>query len=137
MKASSARKTRSFIFTEQSHHGRRGDMFKINNKSFDKNRIDVKVKANSIEIWEFDNSKGSIPHPMHLHGVQFQILSRSGSRNSLLPTERGWKDTVLLMPQERVKIIIPFGNTTGKYVFHCHNLEHENEGMMLQYEIET
>ena len=136
LKESMAQKKRSFILSEE-HHPTGGGMFRINDKSFDANRIDVNVKRNTIEIWEFDNTHGQIPHPMHLHGALFQILSRSGGRNRLLAIEKGWKDTVLLMPQERVSIIIPFGDKLGKYVFHCHNLEHEHEGMMLQYAIES
>jgi FtsP/CotA-like multicopper oxidase with cupredoxin domain len=72
---------------------------------------------------------------MHLHGVQFQILDRTGGRGMLEPYEKGWKDTVLLLPEESVRVIVPFGTYTGSYVFHCHNLEHEDDGMMLQYEL--
>jgi FtsP/CotA-like multicopper oxidase with cupredoxin domain len=107
----------------------------INGLSYDESRIDETVAKNTVEIWTFDNSQGSEPHPMHLHGVQFQVLDRTGGRNALLPHETGWKDTVLVMPHEKVRVIIPFGNNTGSFVFHCHNLEHEDDGMMLQYEI--
>ena len=72
---------------------------------------------------------------MHLHGIHFQVLSRAGGRGIVLPHESGWKDTVLCMPGEKVKIIMTFPNNPGKFVFHCHNLEHEDSGMMLNYKI--
>ncbi|NEW84711.1 MAG: multicopper oxidase domain-containing protein [Mariniphaga sp.] len=110
-------------------------MHRINNKVYDKSRIDETVRAGSTEIWEFDNSMGDESHPMHVHGLQFQVLDRNGGRNSLISTESGWKDTVLLLPGEKVHVIITFGRNKGKYVLHCHNLEHEDDGMMLQFEI--
>ena len=110
-------------------------MHRINNKIYDKSRIDETVQSGTTEIWEFDNSKGTEPHPMHIHALQFQVLDRTGGRNSLIATEQGWKDTVLLLPGEKVRVIITFGQNKGKYVLHCHNLEHEDDGMMLQFEI--
>lgn len=107
----------------------------INNKMFDLKRTDEIVQANAVEIWQFDNSQGTEPHPMHIHGIDFQILERIGGRNGLIPSENGWKDTVLLMPGEVVKVIVSFGKNLGKYVLHCHNLEHEDDGMMLQYQL--
>jgi blue copper oxidase len=108
---------------------------RINGKLYESSRIDENVSANTNEIWVFDNSKGDEPHPMHLHGVFFQVLDRTGGRRNLIAAESGWKDTVLVMPGERVRVIIPFENNTGKFVFHCHNLEHEDDGMMLQYQL--
>ncbi|MEI7677706.1 MAG: multicopper oxidase family protein [Bacteroidales bacterium] len=110
-------------------------MHRINNKSYDKSRIDETIQGGSTEIWVFDNSKGAEPHPMHIHGVQFQILDRTGGRNSLIASEKGWKDTVLLLPGEKVRVIMTFASYKGKYMIHCHNLEHEDDGMMLQFEI--
>jgi len=107
----------------------------INNKTFDINRIDEYIVNGAIEVWTFDNSKGTEPHPMHLHGVQFQILSRVGGRGMLTPLESGWKDIALVLPGEKVKIIIPFTAYTGKFLYHCHNLEHEDTGMMGQFQI--
>ena len=97
--------------------------------------LDETVQANTTEIWEFDNRMGDEIHPMHVHGVQFQILERTGGRGNLIATEKGWKDTVLLMPGEKVRIIMIFPAYTGVFVFHCHNLEHEDDGMMLNFEI--
>mgnify|MGYP002859626365 CR=1 FL=1 len=139
--ASSAVKTRTFeISNAMEHHGYPMNdgmqmRHRINGKLFDSNRIDENVAANTNEIWVFDNSKGDEPHPMHLHGVFFQVLERTGGRGNRIGSEAGWKDTVLVMPGEVVKVIVPFENNTGKFVFHCHNLEHEDDGMMLQYQL--
>lgn len=135
--ASSSSKTRNFIINamQMSSGMNMTGIHRINDKTYDKNRIDENVSANATEIWVFDNSQGDEPHPMHLHGVHFQVLERSGGRGQLTASESGWKDTVLVMPRETVKIIIPFSTLTGVFVFHCHNLEHEDDGMMLQYQL--
>lgn len=134
---SSSSKTRNFVIKamQMSSGMNMTGIHKINDKIYDKNRIDELVSANSTELWVFDNSQGDEPHPIHLHGVQFQVLERIGGRNKLSVSEFGFKDTVLVLPREIVKIIIPFTNNKGVYVFHCHNLEHEDDGMMLQYQI--
>ena len=109
-------------------------MHTIGGKTYLSSRIDETVKLGDTEIWEFDNSKGDEPHPMHLHGTFFQVVSRVGGRNTLYATEKGWKDTVLVMPGERVRIIAQFMKP-GTFVFHCHNLEHEDDGMMLNFRV--
>lgn len=110
-------------------------MHTINGKVFDMNRVDETVQAGAIEVWEFDNMMGDEIHPMHIHGVQFQVMERMGGRNSIIASEKGWKDTVLLLPGEKVRLIMKFPEYKGKFVLHCHNLEHEDDGMMLNYEI--
>lgn len=109
-------------------------MHTINDKIFDDSRVDETVKAGAVEVWEIVNMSDEL-HPMHIHGVQFLVLERTGGRNVLIPTENGWKDTALLMPGEKIKIIMKFPSYPGKFVFHCHNLEHEEDGMMLVFEI--
>ncbi len=132
--AAQAVRTRNFDISNPGMNMQSG-MHRINNKVYDENRIDETISANAIEIWQFDNSRGDEPHPMHIHGIDFQILQRIGGRNVLIASESGWKDTVLVMPGELVKVIVPFGSNFGKFVFHCHNLEHEGDGMMLQYQL--
>jgi blue copper oxidase len=131
---------RIFDLKQADHNGHAGMNMgnmehTINGKAFNMNRIDFSVNAGATEIWTFDNSTSEEIHPMHIHGVQFQILDRTGGRGTLIATERGWKDTVLLMAQEKVRVIMTFPNNKGKFVLHCHNLEHEDSGMMLNYEI--
>lgn len=136
--------TRKFIIGHDGmghsgmHHGGSGGlvMHPLDGKFFDPLRKDVVVNAGNIEIWEFDNSIGTETHPMHLHGLQFQVIKRTGGRGVLEPWELGWKDTVLAFPGEKVSIIIRFPDNRGKFVFHCHNLEHEDAGMMLNFEIQ-
>ena len=83
-------------------------------------------------------------HPIHLHGQQFQILNRDTSAVNAANYETvkhglidsGWKDTVLVMPGESVDIIKPFQDYKGLFLYHCHNLEHEDLGMMRQFLVE-
>lgn len=140
--ASTAIRSRNFDISNAGMMGGGGHggmtmdgMHRINNKIYDKNRIDETVDVGTTEIWVFDNSLGDEPHPMHIHALQFQILDRVGGRNRLIATESGWKDTVMVLPREKVRVIMTFGPHKGKFVAHCHNLEHEDDGMMLQFDI--
>ncbi len=111
--------------------GRSG--FTINNQSFDMQRIDEVVTLNDIEIWEFTNHS-PMPHPVHIHDIQFRILTRNGQPPEL--NEQGFKDTVLVHPDETVRLITRFENyadDTAPYMYHCHILEHEDQGMMGQF----
>ncbi len=76
---------------------------------------------------------GGMIHPFHIHGAQFKILSRNGETPP--KNERGWKDSFSIAPDETVKIAIQFKNK-GVYMFHCHILEHEDNGMMGQVKVE-
>ena len=111
-----------------------------------------RVKMGSIvllEIFHAQSNMGmggmnmTMPHPIHLHGQQFEIMSRSISGDtSDYDTVRegfidsGLKDTVLVMPMERIKVIKPFQDFKGLYLYHCHNLEHEDMGMMREFLVE-
>ncbi len=72
-------------------------------------------------------------HPVHLHLVGFRVLSRSG--RAPLPHDAGLKDTISLRPGESAEIITRFDGHRGRYLFHCHNAEHEDMGMMANLEI--
>lgn len=133
-KLSGSTKTRSFALTMDMMAMNTGGMHKINGKVYSASRIDETVTLGATETWEFDNSTGDEPHPMHIHGVQFQVVARTGGRNGILPQEKAWKDTVLVAPKEKVQVIMKF-EQKGKFVFHCHNLEHEDDGMMLNFEV--
>jgi len=105
----------------------------INGKSMDINRIDDVIKLNDIEIWEIIN-ECDMPHPFHVHDIQFIILTVNGSPPP--ENERGWKDTVLVKPHEKVRIIGKFdvySDPKLPYMYHCHILEHEDAGMMGQF----
>jgi FtsP/CotA-like multicopper oxidase with cupredoxin domain len=113
-----------------------GGSLTINGRKMDMERIDFTVQAGSTEIWEIVNvptGMMEIPHSFHLHGVQFQILDINGKKPPA--GEDGWKDTILVWPGDRVRIIIPFRTFPGIYMYHCHLLEHEDDGMMGQFEI--
>ena len=113
-----------------------GHMVSLNGRKFDINRVDDNVKLGDIEIWEISSTSGmmmgSPGHPFHIHGTQFQVLSRNGSPPYL--NERGWKDTVYVRANETVRIIVKF-DYEGLYMYHCHILEHEEAGMMGQLEV--
>ena len=101
-----------------------------------KNQIAAKeaqIKANDIEIWEVTN-KSEMPHPFHIHDVQFLILTRN--ETPPMENERGLKDVVLVNSQETVKLIAQFSEYSDPdipYMYHCHILEHEDAGMMGQF----
>jgi FtsP/CotA-like multicopper oxidase with cupredoxin domain len=107
-------------------------MSRINGQQFDMNRIDFTVPFGVVERWRFV-SGGNGPHPVHVHGASFQVLSRTGGRGTVMPWEAGWKDTVLLLDGESVDVMIRFDGYRGLYVMHCHLLEHEDHGMMTNF----
>jgi len=109
-------------------------MSKINGLEYDMNRIDFQVPLHQTEMWTF-TTNGNAPHPVHVHGTSFQVVSRTGGRGQLFPWEKGWKDTVLLEDGETVNILIRFDTYTGVYLIHCHKLEHEDMGMMSNFEV--
>lgn len=119
-----------------------GHMVAINGKQMNLRRVDELVKLNTTEIWEVTSRVGmmgmmhrgsDVLHNFHAHGIQFQILERNGSRPP--ENERGWKDTFHLEDGERVKLITRF-HYPGEFMYHCHILEHEDNGMMGQFKVE-
>ena len=112
--------------------------------------ITEKPVLGTTEIWEFANTTDDV-HPIHLHMVRFQVLDRRtfevpelvynkrlkylGQPFAPEPTEAGWKDTVRATPGAVTRIIVPFEGYAGRYVWHCHILEHEDNEMMRPYEI--
>jgi len=106
----------------------------INGQVYALDRIDFQVPAGEVEIWEFVNQTANF-HPMHIHGVFFRVLTRNGME-ATLPADRGWRDTVLVYPNETVRVALSFGARAGEYLMHCHNLEHEHE-MMMNFVVNT
>ncbi len=134
----------------------RGMQWTINGRQFDMMDVarDERVKLGDIELWEFYNQGGSgmgmgmmggmsQPHPMHVHGLQFKIVERRldpGEERAYQTlkdgfVDEGWHDTVLVMPGEHVRILMQFKDFTGLYLYHCHILEHEDMGMMRNYQV--
>ena len=127
-----------------------GMRFLINGLTFKMNEIAFDVARGAVEIWRISNPVAGMPHPMHLHGFSFQVLERLNSPSQLSAlarfgkgrtvTDLGWKDTVLVWPGETVRIAIDFSHDfPGEqvYLFHCHNLEHEDNGMMINFRVKA
>jgi blue copper oxidase len=122
--------------------------FKINKLRYSIDETPIVVRRGSVEIWEYRNAARNMPHPMHVHGFQFQVLERINSpaqqkrlavnAAGLAATDLGWKDTVLTWPGETVRIALDFTHPflgDQVYMLHCHNLEHEDGGMMLNFKV--
>jgi blue copper oxidase len=101
----------------------------INGRPFDMTRIDERLRLGDTEIWEV--SAQMMAHPFHVHGVHFEVLSRGGRRPDIL--DQGLRDTVLV--QEPVELLVHFTQPAvqAPFMYHCHILEHEDNGMMGQY----
>jgi FtsP/CotA-like multicopper oxidase with cupredoxin domain len=102
----------------------------LNGRTMDMRRVDEASTVGALEIWEVENLVG-MDHPFHLHGFQFQVLDRDG----VPERDRRWKDTVNVPKHETVRFIVRFGSYAGKWMFHCHILDHEDQGMMGVLEI--
>lgn len=107
-----------------------GMSMSINGEPYDIDKVNEYIELGTQEVWEVsvgDLGMHSTSHPFHVHGVTFQIISRDGERYE--DWEQGMKDTVLVSSEEKVRILATFNNK-GKYVYHCHFLNHEERGMM-------
>ena len=119
---------------------------------YDPTEIAFRVPRGAREVWEVRNSPISMPHPMHLHGFGFRVLRRQGTFGPAralatagagrLPTDLGVKDTVVVWPNETVQLAVDFSlpddpafRGAQRYMFHCHNLEHEDGMMMRNFEV--
>ncbi len=120
--------------------GMGGMVFTINGKSMDMNRIDVALSRGDIEEWEIINSTG-MNHNFHIHDTHFRVVSRNDDPSQVAENDRGYKDTVYMPPFTRAKIIVAIPNdgvtadNNNPYMFHCHFLEHEDNGMMGQFTV--
>ena len=133
--ADSARE-RTFLFTsELDPYSRTMMHHHINGREFRMNQVDEHVPFGDTEIWTFVNDN-AFAHPVHMHATHFRVLSRTRGRGQVMPWERGLKDTVLVHPNETVRVAIRFTAHRGLYPLHCHILEHEDVGMMLNVLVE-
>ncbi|MEU5153428.1 multicopper oxidase family protein [Glycomyces sp. NPDC021274] len=119
---------RDMAFRAGRMNGRHG--WVIDGLPFDPNRTDVTTRLGDIEVWRLI---ADVHHPVHLHLVGFRVLSRG--TGDPLPHDAGLKDTIALRPGESAEIITRFDGYKGRYLFHCHNAEHEDMGMMANLEV--
>jgi spore coat protein A len=147
LQESASVKTRRHQLLEYMTNDARLHRVLLNGKRFS-DPVTEDPKNGTTEIWEFVNPTIDA-HPIHLHAVHFQLLDRRRfdtrryQRTSEVafirqaipasPEERGWKDTILCPPGQVTRIIIPFQGTPGRFVWHCHMLEHEDNEMMRPY----
>ena len=124
LRRSDAVATRTFGFLDD------GGVWKVNGQEFDPAVFAATAKAGTTELWRFMTD---FHHPIHLHAGHFQVLTRNGKEPG--PYDAGWKDTVDVLPTEEVEVLVRFPQLTGRYVFHCHNLEHEDMAMMAAIQV--
>ena len=106
---------------------KRGIDFRVNSQL---HAIDKPVLVGELQIWEVSNTS-LMDHPFHLHGFFFQVLEIDGKA----PQYRSWKDTINLGPRSKAKIAWLPDNRPGKWMYHCHILEHHEAGMMAHFEV--
>ena len=142
-------RTRTLTLMESDDSAGKSMVMLLDGKRFH-DPISERPVIDTVEIWEFVNATGDT-HPIHLHLVRFQILDRrpydrfaydrdrtlkyTGPAVAPAPNEAGWKDTVRTEPDTVTRIIARFEGYTGRYVWHCHLLEHEDNEMMRPYEV--
>jgi FtsP/CotA-like multicopper oxidase with cupredoxin domain len=123
-------------------------VWRINGRLFDMRKVAFTVSRGAKEIWEIFNPAYGMPHPMHIHGFHFRVLERAGSPEQVrrlaldeqgrAAGDLGWKDTVLIWPGETVRIALDFSHPylgDQIYMFHCHNLQHADRGMMVNVRV--
>jgi len=127
--------------TRQFRLGKAGmDIFTINGKEMDMNRIDVALSQGDVEEWEIINDMG-VDHNFHIHSTHFRVISRNGNASEVRENEKGYKDVVYLPANEILKFIVAIpsdgvtADANAPYMFHCHFLEHEDNGMMGQFTV--
>jgi FtsP/CotA-like multicopper oxidase with cupredoxin domain len=115
--------------------GRSNSMWTINGQIFDPERVDFRVKLGSTEVWTLHNGSGGWVHPIHIHDIQWQLLSRNG--RPVRAYEKGLKDTFFLAGGESVRVIGKFYGqaNVGRYQMHCHNVEHEDMKMHARFDV--
>jgi spore coat protein A, manganese oxidase len=121
------------VLTRDWEFERRHGAWVVNDELFAPDRIDAFPRLGTTEIWRFVNKSGGWLHPIHPHLVEFRMLDRNGRPPK--PYETGPKDVVALGPNETIRVAMKFVDFRGTYVFHCHNIEHEDHDMMTQFQV--
>lgn len=123
--------SRQFILNRQVTPG--GTVWTINGQTFDPNAAPLaQVKYGAIEKWKFVNPT-THRHPVHIHLIQFQVIDINGVAQD--PSKHGWKDVLVAPPGGNITVAARFTGFKGRFLFHCHNLEHEDLGMMADFEV--
>ncbi len=140
--------TRDLVIGEKMDAAGKSLGVRINEKGYD-DPVTEKARLGDTEVWRFINTTEDA-HPMHLHLVAFRIISRQGFDISSwiggtlklageprppLQNEQGWKDTAVVSPGEMLSILVKFSGFKGKFVYHCHMIEHEDNDMMRPFEV--
>jgi spore coat protein A, manganese oxidase len=128
LSGSNVAKVRNFDFRATPHHGMR--MWTINGSPFNPGDSLANPRLGTVELWRLSSD---FHHPVHLHLAHFQVLSRNGRTPAA--RDAGWKDTVDVRPYETVEVLARFDGYRGRYMMHCHNLEHEDMAMMADFEV--
>lgn len=126
-------RTRSFNLNLVEDAARGRTAWAINSRTFDHLRTDAAPKLGTTETWTFKGSTRA--HVVHIHGTDFRVLSREGAPPP--PWEAGLKESILVEAGETVVVQLRFTDHLGAFVFHCHVLEHEDNGMMARYVVST
>ena len=106
---------------------KRGLDFKVNNSIHIE---DKPVRVGELQVWEIFNAS-LMDHPFHLHGFFFQVLEIDGKAAAY----KAWKDTLNLPPRAKAKIAWMPDNRPGRWMYHCHLIEHHAAGMMANFEV--
>ncbi|MFC7456182.1 multicopper oxidase family protein [Brachybacterium sp. GCM10030267] len=123
---------REFVFQRGGAEHEGMTLWTINGEPFDPDRIEAAPQLGEVELWRIRAL--NLAHPFHVHLSPFQVLSTGGGDDPG-PYNSGWKDTVNLGSGGEAEILVRFEQFTGKFVVHCHNLEHEDMMMMANFEV--
>jgi bilirubin oxidase len=119
---------------------RKNGQWTINGVTFSdiENRILAKPDRGSLQVWELENGSGGWSHPIHIHLIDFRIISRVGGKRGIQSYEaEALKDVVWLGPNEKVTVLAQYAPWDGVYMFHCHNLIHEDHDMMGAFNVSS
>ncbi|OQS12956.1 copper oxidase [Nocardia donostiensis] len=123
---------REFVFARGGAQAHGMSLWTVNGEPFSTETIVARPELGTVEKWTIRAQ--NVEHPFHIHLAPFQVISRDGNDDPGR-YNHGWKDTVNLDNGGRVEFLIRFDGYRGKYVFHCHNLEHEDMMMMANFEV--
>jgi len=118
------------VFDFRLTRGGSGEMWTINGVPYRPGTPLAEPRLGTTEVWRFTSD---FHHPVHVHLAHFQVLSRG--KGGPAATDAGWKDTVDVRPYEVVDVLVRFDGFRGRYMLHCHNLEHEDMAMMADFQV--